>query len=99
MKTKPAKPTRQQLERKLLESEALALYRYGSAYTDIGKASTDHLMASGVLLQLTALGGREIIRPVVIRDGLSPDTIECLKRDIKRSSDQACELRVKEVES
>lgn len=95
MKTKPVKLTRQQLERKLLEAESMAPFRYGFAHKDIGKASTDYLMASGVLLQLTVLGGREIISPVVIRDGLSADTIECLKRDIKRSSDQACELRVK----
>ena len=92
---KPKKPTRQQLERKLLEAESSALGRYGSAHRNIGKASTDHLMASGVLLQLTALGGREIINPVVIRDGLSADTIECLKRDIRRSNDLACAFGVK----
>ena len=94
--TKPKKPTRQQLERKLLEAEALAPCRYGFAHKDIVKASTDHLMSSGVLLQLTVLGGREIINPVVIRDGLSADTIACLQRDIKRSSDQACAFGVKE---
>lgn len=94
-KIKPKKKTRLELERALLEAHALAPFSYGFAHTDIVKASTDRLMGSGVLLQLTVLGGKEIINPVVIRDGLSADTIECLKRDIKRSSDQACEMRVK----
>jgi len=62
---------------------------YTSASKSVGKASTDHLMASGVLLQLTALGGRELIDPVVIRDGLSLETIDALKKDLARSFDLA----------
>jgi len=43
------------------------------------------MMASGVVLQLTALGGRELIPPVVIRDGLWPETIAALQEDLRRS--------------
>lgn len=85
--TKKAKPTRQQLERKILELNAQLFHVYHFANTEIHKASTDKMMASGVLLQLTAIGGKEIINPVMIKDGLSPETIEAIKKDLKRSHD------------
>jgi len=83
--TKPVKKTRQQLERQILELESQLAHRYAYAQSEIDKASTAKMMASGVLLQLTALGGREIISPVVIRDGLSPETIAAIKADLHRS--------------
>jgi hypothetical protein len=43
--------------------------------------------ASGVLLQLTAVGGEDIIPPIMIRDGLSLETIDALRREIQRSID------------
>ncbi|MBB3017635.1 hypothetical protein FHR70_000675 [Microvirga lupini] len=83
------KPTYRDLERKVMELNGQLAYVYAFASKDIAKASTDHLMASGVLLQLTVLGGREIIKPVVIRDGLSHETIEALKKDLARSFELA----------
>jgi len=88
MKTKPvkpAKPTRAELERKLIEALAGQAHVYGFASREINKASTEHMIASGVVLTLTALGGREIIKPVLIRDGLSNETIEAIRRDLTRS--------------
>lgn len=93
---KPKKPTRQELERQVLELKAQLAYVYANASRDVEKASTKHMMASGVLLQLTALGGREIIKPVVIRDGLSDETIEALKKDLARSYELATAYRPKE---
>jgi hypothetical protein len=58
---------------------------YKAALRDINKASVDHLMASGCLITLTALGGRELITPIVIKDGLSLETIQALTSDITRS--------------
>jgi len=86
---KPKKPTRQDLERQILELNGQLAYVYAQASRNIEKASTNHMMASGVLLQLTALGGREIIKPVVICDGLSDETIEALKKDLARSYELA----------
>lgn len=86
---KPKKPTRKDLERQVLELKAQLAFGYASASSDVEKAGTNHMMASGVLLQLTALGGREIIKPVVIRDGLSDETIEALKKDLARSYELA----------
>lgn len=82
---KPTKKTRQQLERQILELESQLAHRYAFAQSNIDKASTDKMMASGVLLQLTAIGGRELINPVVIKDGLSKATIEAIKADLHRS--------------
>ena len=86
--TKPSKATRAQLERQIMELKAQLAHVYGTAARDVDKAG-EALMASGALLQLHALGGREIIPPVVIRDGLSAETIAALKKDFARSYDLA----------
>jgi len=82
LKTKPSK---NDLARKIFELEAQLPHVAPFAYKCIDKAGTNHLMASGVILQLTTLGGREIISPVLIRDGLSTETIEAIKLDLRRS--------------
>jgi hypothetical protein len=96
--TKPTKKTRQQLERQILELESQLAHRYAYAQSEIDKASTSRMMASGVLLQLTALGGREIINPVVIRDGLSPETIAAIKADLHRSYELTVLHKTKGIE-
>ena len=78
-----------ELERKLVEVQAQHAYIYKVAVEGIKKAGTDRLMASGVVLTLTALGGREVCPPVLIRDGLSEDTIRALVGDMIRSFDLA----------
>ncbi len=93
--TKPKKPTRKDLEHQVLELKAQLACAYAQASRDIEKSRTDHMMASGVLLQLTALGGREIIKPVVILDGLSDETIEALRKDLIRSYELATAYKPK----
>ncbi len=86
MKPKKSKATQiEELQRQLLESKASHAFVYGAATSVIHKASTQHMMGSGVVLTLTALGGREICLPVMMRDGLSEETIEALKKDLERS--------------
>lgn len=90
MKTaKPVKPTRAQLARQVLELTAQLAHVYQFANTEIHRAGVAHRMASGVLLQLTAIGGKEIINPVMIKDGLSDETIAAIRGDLKRSYDLA----------
>jgi hypothetical protein len=84
-----------ELERKLWEAEASQIHVYHFAAGSVDKASTKHLMASGVVITLTALGGREIFKPVLIRDGLSDETIAALKADFVRSYELATILRPK----
>lgn len=92
MKTKTK--TRADLQRENMELRAQLAHVYHFAGTEIHKAG-DRLMGSGVLLQLHALGGRELINPVVIRDGLSTDTIAALQRDFARSYEGAIVFKPK----
>ena len=83
--TKKPKQTRQDLERKVRELEAQLVHRCHFASRTIDKAGTNSLTGSGVIISLVTLGGREIIEPVCIRDGLSDETITALKADFVRS--------------
>lgn len=87
--------TRADLQRENAELRAQLAHVYHFADAEIHKAGTDRMMASGVLLQLHALGGRELINPVVIRDGLSADTIAALRRDFARSYETATAFKPK----
>ena len=82
---KPAKPTREDLERKIKELESQLVHRYSFGAQTIDRASMLKLMGSGVILTLTAIGGKEIIEPICIKDGLSDETITALKADFLRS--------------
>lgn len=75
----------QEMERKIRELEAQLVHRYHFAARTIDKAGIKSLTGSGVILSLVTLGGREIIEPVCIRDGLSDETIAALKADFSRS--------------
>lgn len=85
MNLKPKKVTRAELERKLQEALAGQAHTYHFADRGLDKASTQHLSASGVVLTLTALGGRELVAPTLIRDGLSDELIAALRADFARS--------------
>lgn len=75
------------LERKLFEARAQYAATLGAAFDAIPKAA-DYI-ASGVILELTALGGKEIIPPVMIRDGLSKATVAAIQDDLRRSFELA----------
>jgi hypothetical protein len=55
-------------QRQILDLESQLAHRYHFAAGSIDKADTKRMMGSGVLLQLTAIGGRELINPVMIKD-------------------------------
>ena len=86
MKTK--KPTYADLARQNMELKAQLAYVYASASKDMQNVGAA-LMGGGVLVQMHALGGRELIKPVVIRDGLSDATIQAFKADLLRSYELA----------
>lgn len=77
-------PTKADLARKVLELESSLASSYHFAAHDLHKAGSC-LMASGVLVQLTAIGGRELVLPFMVKDGLSDATIAALRADIVRS--------------
>lgn len=78
-----------ELERKLQEALAGQAHVYHFAEAGLAKATSKHLGASGVVLTLTVLGGRELFSPTLIRDGLSDELIAALKADFRRSYDLA----------
>ena len=97
MKPKKTKAERiAELELKLREAEAGQAHVYYFADIALDKASIDHLRASGVIVTLTALGGREICAPILIRDGLSKETVAALRLDLARSYDVAIVLNPNE---
>ena len=88
------KPTYKQLEIMLTEALASSPIRYSSAHSNLKNASIDRLMGSGVLVSLQFIGGKNIVEPLLIRDGLSNETIESLKKDIVRSNDLATMFKI-----
>lgn len=94
MNAKKKTKTRADLQREVMELKAQLAAMYHFASAELHKAGKG-LMGSGALLRLHALGGRELIVPVVIRDGLSDETIAALQRDIARSYASAVELKPK----
>jgi len=82
------KETNKVLKQKVIDLEAQMIHRYAFACKEIEKAG-NVLTASAAVLSITALGGKEIVAPVAIRDGLSIETIEAIKKDLQRSYEQA----------
>lgn len=89
MTKKPPKPTKAQLQRKVLELEAQLIHVYHFAANSLDRVGTDRLLGSGVILQLSLIGGDEPVAPVMIRNGLSQETITALKADLARSYEDA----------
>lgn len=98
MKTKEKQAARiAELERELKEALAGQAHVYQFAEQGLARASTDHLVGSGIVITATVLGGRVLFDPILIRDGFSPELIAALKADFKRSYDLAVMYKPKGV--
>ena len=84
-----------ELERKLMETEAQLIHVLHFSCASLEKVSVDKMLGSGVILTLTALGGRKIIEPTLIANGLSHATIQALKADMVRSFEYKTEFKPK----
>lgn len=81
-----------------LEAQLASTYHFASVGLADPKGPTRaRTMASGVLVQMHYLGGREVCPAFVLKDGLSDELILALRRDIKHSWDRAVEFKVGEV--
>lgn len=85
----------QELERKLLETNSQLIHVLHFSCVDLIKASTDKMQGSGVIITITALGGKPIIEPTCIANGLSNATIQALKADMVRSFEYKTEFKPK----
>lgn len=77
-----------ELERKLFEANAQYASTIGAAFDAIPKAATD-FYASGIILEISAIGGKAVIPAVMIRDGLSNATVKAIQSDLARSFELA----------
>lgn len=75
------------LQRKNTELKAQLASRLSAAFDAMPKAN--ELMGSAVILTINGLGGKEIVPPVAIRDGLSLESVAALQRDIAHSFEVA----------
>jgi hypothetical protein len=79
---KKIKTTKAELRRRIAELEAQSPSLTKLAWQSIDKARREAMMGSGVILSLTFLGGKEVFPPVMLRDGLSSETIAAIKADL-----------------
>ena len=74
-----------QAQRQVYELSAQLTSRISGAFDELPYAGKDTRMGSGVILTIKAMGGAEIVRPVMLRDGLSNATILTLQDDLRHS--------------
>lgn len=82
---KTSKEIIEKQSRKILELESQLASTYHLASVEIKNASEERLIGSGVLVQLTGIGGKNIVMPFLIRDGLNKNTIDALKAEMIKS--------------
>jgi len=70
----------EKLSRENREIKSQMVHQYHFASKELNKFTEANYMGSAVILELTGLGGKTKLGPVAIRDGLSQETIESLKK-------------------
>lgn len=88
-----------ELERQLKETKAALVHNHHFVSMELEKFSTNHCFGSGVVLEVSTLGGKRAIEPILIRDGFSSETIAALQADLTRSYLRTTELRPKGIDS
>lgn len=79
----------QKAAKELREYKAMDIMTLAQAHEAMLKTGSDRYMASGVIVTITNINGlgETIVGPVMIKDGLSADTIAALRADIKSTYD------------
>lgn len=99
MGTKQTKAQRiAELERKLRLAESYQVHQLHFASADLDKFLREKMMGSGVVLTIESLSGRVMVGPCILRDGLSPETVAALHKDLAYSYIRATELKPKGVD-
>lgn len=84
------KRKRRSLKREILEVKAQIPSRLHFAAIALKKLN---VAGSGVILEVTALGGESIVQPTMIHDGFSKETIDCMIEDMIKSHALATSLK------
>lgn len=79
----------QRAAKDLREYKAMDIMTLAKAHEDMLKTGSDRYMASGLIITITNINGtgETVVGPVMIKDGLSADTIAALRADIKATYD------------
>lgn len=85
------------LRRKLRNSEACEFTRKIYSQRNISNAGKDRYLGSAVIVSIVDLNGRTIIEPTAIYGGLSQESIDALRKDLKETLRHSIELSQKEV--
>ena len=88
---KKPKVTKEQLKRNIFELSSQLAHSYFAVDSQLDRFG-DAMAGGGVILRLDALGG-SCTNPVLIRDGLSKETIKAIKADLARSYLLAVQLK------
>lgn len=82
-----------ELQADLFASEASQLHNLHFASADIQKASDSKMKGSGIILSIKALNGADIVKPTMIVNGLSQETILSIKADLRKAYDYTIALK------
>lgn len=80
-------------ERANVELGSQLTFNYHYASMEVLKLDRDRLMASGVVMHLYHIGGKEVCPPFLVKDGFSDKTINALLDDIQYSYDRSVEFK------
>lgn len=73
------------LRKELLQYRSMDLLALAAAHRELPKLGSDIYMGSGVIVTIRNLSGVEKVEPVMIKDGLSKETIAALMADVERT--------------
>lgn len=77
--------TIQQLEAEIKVLRASLLCHLKAAYHDLKNCGVNRYMASGLVITITNLEGKEVVEPFMCQDGLEESTISALQQQIKKT--------------
>lgn len=80
------------LEKEARNYKAFDILTLKTASANLAKSVRPRYMASGVIVTITDLEGKEIVGPVIISDGLSNETVAALNNDIRVTYDMRVAL-------
>ena len=86
---------KQDVDKAIITQQAQQYSSYHFAYENIKRLDNDRLMGSGAIITITHLNGKACVDPVMIKDGLSVETIKAIQADLKRSQQSLDVFKIK----
>ena len=82
-------------EKDIITQKAQQYSAYHFAHENIKRLNNDRLKGSGAIITITHLNGKACVDPVMIKDGLSDETIKAIQADLKRSQQSMDVFKIK----